>query len=137
MTDTVEHGGRKWTGRQWRFIEWKANPCDKVPGTQAKLADELAITARTPHRWSQRDGFDDAVMKSAIEAVKADLPRLLEVSPKYALQAKYPVWAAMMKIAGYDVDGDRATDSRTQIAIVFGDGRSAGDYRVDSLRWQV
>jgi hypothetical protein len=82
MTDTVEYAGRQWTEQPWPFIQWKANPFEKVPGTQAKLADELGITARTPHRWSQRDGFDAAVMKSAIEAVKADLPRLLEISPK-------------------------------------------------------
>ena len=82
MSDTVEHAGRKWTQQPWRFIQWKANPIEQVPGTQARLADVLGITTRTPHRWSQRDGFDAAVMKSAIGAVKADLPRLLEVSPK-------------------------------------------------------
>lgn len=117
------------------YIYWRANPFERVPPTQAKLAEQLGVSERTLIKWQKLPGFNEAVTTASIEMVKADVPKLLRAGVKHALNGKYQYWAALMRMAGLEVDGDKATDNRTQIAIIFGDGQDARNVTVDSAPW--
>lgn len=131
----VETEAQQWTARQLQFIAWRANPFERVPPTQQELAKQLGVSERTLNLWARRSGFDEAVAAVAIDMVRKDVPRLLRAGVKHALNGKYQYWAALMRMAGLEVDGDKATDTRTQIAIIFGDGQDARNVTVDSAPW--
>lgn len=124
-----------WSPRQVQYIYWRANPFERVPPTQQELAKQLGVHERTLIKWQKLPGFDEAVAAVAIDMVRKDVPRLLRAGVKHALNGKYQYWAALMRMAGLEVDGDKATDTRTQIAIIFGDGQDARNVTVDSASW--
>lgn len=110
-----------WTPEQRIFQEWLASPF-REPATQKELAERLGMSPSRLSEWKNLPGWYDAVNALARESVKENVPQLLKWGYQHAINGKYQYWAALMKMAGFDVDGARRSGVTTQIAIVFGDG---------------
>lgn len=113
---------RQWSARQMVFIQWLANPLEKVPPSQEMLADELGISRSTLKRWRKLPGFPDAVNERAQEMIRDDVPKLLRAGVQHALAGKFEYWKALLQMAGViapDKPGGQP-DNRTQVIILNG-----------------
>lgn len=113
----VDANGVWWTKKQWRFIEWLANPYDRIPPDQNGMAEELGVNAGTLSVWKKKPGFQDAVNSRAVELIAEDVPALLRAAVEHARAGNHKYWHDLMRMAG--VLADEKTGSDVQIAVIF------------------
>lgn len=128
---------KQWTPKQRIFQTWLANPFDRDPATQRELAEILKVHELTLTAWKRKPGWDDAVSKIAQGLVVGEVPGLIQAAVVHARAGNYQYWAALMRMANVKIDGEPQVDGRTQIALVFNDGRDASVITLDATRGSI